>query len=149
MHLYRHFWKLVQKNKSGIIIYGVIILLMISIIASSSEVKFGGASDAGSLKERLDISYVDLDGSQLSRGLIDFLSQGNTCSDYGDYAQERINDLVFFSMTSFHFDIPEHFQERIDAGEVLPIEYRTFTPGASFTEHRWGVVMCFVRSRIE
>ena len=131
MHLYKHFWKMVKKNKTGIIIYSVIMIVMCVLVLFIANQEFREPGEEN-YSEPVDISYVDNDQSVLSRGLIDYLGKNNNMSDYAGKDSEEINDLVFFTITSYHFEIPEGFAEQINAGEECNVEYRSFVSGASY-----------------
>ncbi|MGN0346173.1 MAG: ABC transporter permease [Lachnospiraceae bacterium] len=131
MHLYKHFWKLVWKNKSGIIIYGIIMIVMSVLVLFIANQEFSEPGEEN-FNKPVDISYVDMDQSVLSRGLIEYIGKNNNLSNYAGKDSEEINDLVFFTITSYHFEIPEGFAEQINAGEECNVEYRSFVSGASY-----------------
>ncbi|MBP5606903.1 MAG: ABC transporter permease [Lachnospiraceae bacterium] len=122
MHLYKNFFRLLIQNRSGIIIYGcifVIMLVLLCVIAGSSD------SAEGEFKETYDISYVDNDDSVLSRGLIAYLSQNNNVQDYKDKSETGILDLVFFGISDYHMTIDKGFGESINKGEEAKLHYNT------------------------
>ncbi|MCR4585315.1 MAG: ABC transporter permease [Lachnospiraceae bacterium] len=122
MHLYKNFFRLLKQNRSGIIIYGcifVIMLVLLCVIAGSS------GSSEGEFKETYDISYIDNDDSVLSRGLIAYLSQSNNVQDYRDKSESAILDLIFFGISEYHMTIDKGFGDRINKGEEAKLRYNT------------------------
>lgn len=122
MHLYKNFFRLLKQNKTGIIIYGIIFILMLSllcIIANSVN------TAEGEFTKSYKISYVDNDDSTLSRGLISYLSAGNDVSDYSGKSESSIMDLVFFTASNYHMTIDKGFGEKINNGEDAAISYNT------------------------
>lgn len=131
MHLYKHFWKMVGKNRNGIIIYGIIMIVMTMFVLIVAKQEFSSPEES-EFSEPIDISYIDYDHSTLSEGLLAYLAQKNNLTDYSDKDSEEINDLVYFTITTYHMEIPEGFAEGIQAGEERNVEYRSFVTGASY-----------------
>lgn len=121
MHLYKHFFKLIGKNKSGLIIYGCIFIAMIfCIVLATSSVE----SESDSVKTvSYTIGYIDKDNSELSRGILDFLAKDNELVDMSDKDEDGIKTIVFFETVKYVFEIPEGFEADIAAGRDTNIEY--------------------------
>lgn len=135
MHLYKHFWKMLKNNKMGILIYlgiGAIMLLIIGII--SSDIVNDKSQDEIKMPS-VDISYLDNDNSVLSKGIIEYLSNDNEVTDYAGKTDEEINNVVYFSITDYHMEIPEGFQEAVESNieNMDLIEYRTGMSGSTET----------------
>lgn len=116
MHLFKNFFKLLSRNRTGLIIYGIITIVMAALLiltATAQKNNVGVTVEAKSY----DISYVDDDNSKLSQGLIDYLSEKNNVSDYSDKTETEISNIVFFGITSYHFTIPAGFSEDIESGD--------------------------------
>lgn len=137
MHLYKHFWKMLRNNKKGIILYlvvGAIIVGTTGIISDNVVKEENEDGETQIVAESVDISYVDNDNSVLSKGIIEYLSKDNVLTDYSDKTSEKINNLVYFSITEFHIDIPEGLQEDVILGnETKNIEYRTNAAESSYS----------------
>lgn len=131
MHLYKHFWKMVKQNREGIIIYSIIMIIMIVSICVVANQGYKDKAE-NDFSTSFDISYVDHDQSVLSKGLIDYLAAKNNVTDYADKSDEDINTLVFFTITSYHFEIPENFEAGINNGEERNIEYNSWVNGSSY-----------------
>lgn len=126
MHLYKYFWKLIARNKQGIIIYAVISIVMMIIAVSAVNGNVSKIDENGKLDitESLDISYIDYDDSVLSKGFINYLSKNNNLVDYKDKSNEEISNMLYFETVTFHIVIPKGFQEEI-VNEDVNVEYST------------------------
>ena len=102
MHLYKNFFKLLKNNRTGIIIYGVIFLVMVIGLAFSS--KASGGTDT-TYTRSYNVTYTDLDKTAFSRGFIEALSENNTVTDLENEGTDKVQDLVFFGMSDCHFTI--------------------------------------------
>ena len=122
MHLYKSFFRLLKRNPIGIIIYTsifVMMILLLVIIARSvqtSDTEFNNSNS---------ISYIDNDGSALSKGLIKYLSGQNKLTDYSGKSESKILDLVFFGISEYHMTIEKGFSEAVLAGDDSKIVYNT------------------------
>lgn len=127
MHLFKHFWKMIGRNKSGIIIYSIVTMVMVIMMAATYSSKNEKTADDGkvNLSERLDISYIDNDNSVLSNALINYLGKDNNLTENNDVNEETINDILYFEIVTFHIEIPEGFQQKTDNDEDVNIEYKT------------------------
>lgn len=125
MHLYKHFFKLIGRNVSGLIIYGMITLVMIAILGLQAK-SSGNTMGVSAATVSRSISYADNDNSALSKGLIDFLSVNNKVTDYSGRSETEISNIVFFAMTDYHFTIPEGMENEVEAGNTnLNISFET------------------------
>lgn len=122
MHLYKNFFRLLRHNLVGVIIYSVIFIAMILGLSMSAEAM--GPSDI-EYKKNYKISYADSDDSELSRGLIDYLSVENEVTDLSDRSEDSVLDMVFFSVTEYHMVIDEGFEDAVESGEDAKITYTT------------------------
>lgn len=122
MHLYKNFFRLLKNNKTGIIIYGCIFVIMIILLCAIAG---ANSSPEGEFKKSYDMSYKDNDDSVLSRGLIEYLSKNNNVYDYKDKSDTSILDMVFFGVSDYHMTIDKGFGDLIDAGEEGKICYNT------------------------
>lgn len=145
MQLFKQFWKLLSKNRQGLLIYSIIVLAMLLGIGMMAKNMFSEKGEE-SFVQSIKLSYVDNDGSVLSKGLIDFFSVNNTCKDYSELSDEEINDQVFFTISQFHIEIPENFQNRLQAGEDVHIEYVVSAQDASYARACVNTSDTFVNS---
>ncbi len=117
MHLFKHFFKLLSRNRTGLIIYGIITIVMAALLIFTASSQKNATTGVTVEAKSYDISYVDNDNSKLSEGLIEYLSENNNVSDYGDKDETEISNIVFFGITSYHFTIPEGFMDSIEDGD--------------------------------
>ncbi|MCQ2531530.1 MAG: ABC transporter permease [Saccharofermentans sp.] len=117
MHLFKMFFKLVNRNKTGLIIYGIITIVMLASLMMMVNSNAGDAAGISAEKKSYDISYIDNDDSELSKALVEYMDVNNTMTDYSDKNESEISNLVFFDITDFHMEIPEGFEEAIENGK--------------------------------
>lgn len=125
MHLFKHFFKLVSKNKTGLIIYGLIFLVMI-ILSMGSSLYLGSSYEQESEEvgdKRLTIGYIDGSGSELSKGLISNLSAGNDMTDISGRSEDNIKTMVFFTAYDAVITIGKDFDSKVDAGDASAVTY--------------------------
>jgi ABC-2 type transport system permease protein len=103
--------------------------MIFGLVASASSM---GSSDY-EFKSSYKISYTDNDGSDLSRGLIDYLSQENEVEDYAGKEESRVLDLVFFQVTEYHMDIEEGFEESVENDGEIKLTYTTSSESGGMT----------------
>lgn len=135
MHLFKHFWKLVSRNRMGIILYSIITVVML-IIAGVAVKDEGNKTDTEgqiNLSKSLDISYVDNDKSALSQAILEYIAKDNVIYDYSDKTEEEIKDLMYFEIITFHIEIPEGFQNKLSNDEEVNIEYSTSVQQSSYS----------------
>lgn len=134
MQLFKHFFKLLSRNRIGLVIYACITLVMTILLITTTQDQ--NKTEASVEKVAYKISYSDSDNSVLSRGLIDYLSEENVVSDYTDKNDTEVSNLVFFGITHFHMDIPEGFGESVAKGETDSlINYQTVAGNSSYVSY--------------
>jgi len=121
MHLYKSFFRLLKRNPIGIIIYASIFVMMIVLLFVIARMD----NTSTEFKNSNKISYIDNDGSELSRGLIRYLSIDNEVSDYSGKSESAILDLTFFNMSEYHMTIDKGFAEGVAKGDDSKISYVT------------------------
>lgn len=135
MHLYKHFFKLISRNRIGIIIYSSIAVVM--VISLMLSVKTAGVRAGVSVEVKsYVISYIDEDKSEVSKGLIEYLSKNNDVVDFEGRSETEISNLVFFDMTDFHLNIPKGFGDGVEEGETEnDISFTTNAGTEGFTSY--------------
>ena len=94
----------------------IVLLVVIAKMNPSSDTEFSRMSH---------ISYVDNDGSALSKGLISYLAQKNEMSDFNGKSESEILDIVFFGISEYHMTIDKGFAEAVVKGDDSKITYNT------------------------
>lgn len=128
MHLFKHFFKMTGKYKTGLVIYGIIFLVM--IIASMGSNLFMGdtytQTDSEAVGDkRLTIGYVDEADSELSRGLISCLSTANDMKDLKDRSEDNIKTMVYFTTVSSAIRLEKDFDVKVEKGDSDAVTYQS------------------------
>ena len=122
MHLYKSFFRLLRRNPIGIIIYAGIFVMMIVLLFVIAGFESSSSSEFNNSNK---ISYVDNDDSELSRGLIKYLSMNNEMSDFSGKSESAILDITFFGISEYHMTIDKGFAEAVMNGDDNKISYIT------------------------
>ncbi|MFA6828212.1 MAG: hypothetical protein WCQ74_01590, partial [Saccharofermentanales bacterium] len=69
MHLYKHFFKMLAREKMSIILYAIIFAVMVGLLSFIANQAIDNGNSQN-MAVSSDISYKDMDDSYLSRGLI-------------------------------------------------------------------------------
>ncbi len=120
MHLFKNFFRMLSKYKSGIIIYGVIFVVMIAVLLANG-LQFGAVKDKDSTNQvendTYTIGYTDNSDSELSRGLLEYLGENNELVDMSGKTEDNIKTMVFFVAVTAYIDIDEDFEAKALAGD--------------------------------
>lgn len=124
MHLYKNFLKMVGKQKSGIITYAIIFILMVFGMVGAAYSGNGGTAFGTSSVElsSYTIGYVDNSGSEASHGLIEYLGTNNTLIDLKDKSTDSVNTMVFFSTIECNLEINKDFASMISGDDYETLE---------------------------
>lgn len=120
MTVFKAFFKVLRKYKMSLIMYLVISLGIIYILSS-----FNTKGNASYYRVRQGIAVRDNDNSEISKGLIEYLSTINEIKNAEELTDEQITDMIYYTMISNSLIIPEGFGEAILNGEdasMLKIE---------------------------
>ena len=127
MQLYKNFFKLVKANKVSVVIAMLIMVVYaVSMIATAPYV-VDKDEESASVKtadyQNLGVLFRDNDGSELSAGIRKLIDKYGSIEDDTTSSEESINDILYFSLADYYIEVPEHFQEKIDAGEEIALSY--------------------------
>lgn len=111
------FWKIIKKNKMGIIIYTAITIVMLFVLSNSSF-KSGKSTYE---KTNIPFSVVDNDNSELSRSMIKSLARENMLVEC-DSDISKIRNSLFYRKMYYVLFIPKGYQDRVMAGEKVELE---------------------------
>ena len=127
MHLYKTFFKLLYKYKVIILSYLLIFGFLMTMIGTLNS------DQASNMFEEADytICYIDEDKSDLSKGIIDYLSMSNTVADVSGKSQSSIEDMMFFRVYMHEFKFDKGFQKNVLSGDKDGIEYISDLPSGS------------------
>lgn len=128
MQLYKNFFKLLKANKVSVliatiimVIYAVAMILSAPSIVDKTEET---ASEKSVDYKNLGVLFRDNDNSELSKGVRTLIDKYGSVEDT-TASEERINDILYFSISDYYIEVPENFQQRIDAGEEVSLDYQS------------------------
>jgi len=120
MTVFKAFFKVLRKYKMSLIMYLVISLGIIYILSS-----FNTKGNASYYRVSQGIAVRDNDNSEISKGLIEYLSTINEIKNAEELTDEQITDMIYYTRISNSLIIPEGFGEAILNGadaSMLKIE---------------------------
>ena len=127
MQLYKNFFKLVKANKAAVIIASIIMFVYAaSMIFSAPHIidkNETSATEKSVDYNNLGVLFRDNDKSELSSAIRKLIDNYGDVEDDTTSSEESINDILYFSISDFFIEVPEHFQEKIDAGEDISLSY--------------------------
>ena len=126
MHLYKNFFKMISKYKSGLIIYGCIFAVMIIVLMANGlpQVSRSGEDENANIADdSYTIGYIDNSDSALSKALIEYLDENNDMVDMSEKTEDNIKTMVFFAAVSASITIDEDFENKVIAGDDTAITY--------------------------
>lgn len=126
MHLYKNFFKMISKYKSGLIIYGCIFAVMIIVLLANGlpQVSRSGEDENANIADdSYTIGYIDNSDSALSKALIEYLDENNDMVDMSDKTEDNVKTMVFFAAVSASITIDEDFENKVIAGDDTAVTY--------------------------
>lgn len=129
MQVYKVFLRILMKQKFQILMYLMIFLGVGMIMSSQAVSNPNGTYEAYSHK----LAIFDEDRSELSRGMVKYLSEGNEVVELGD-DDEAIQDGLYNRSVHCVIRIPKGYGSSLaDGGEPLQTEV-TSLPGTIYVE---------------
>ena len=129
MQLYKNFFKLINANRFSISLYtGIMIVFALCMIWSAPfqiDKNSTNATERSADYKNLGVLYRDNDNSELSNGLRDLLKSYGSVEDDTKSSEESINDILYFNVADYFIEVQEGFQEKIDAGEEVSVDYNS------------------------
>ncbi|MBO4926629.1 MAG: ABC transporter permease [Clostridiales bacterium] len=127
MQLYKNFFKLIKANKYSVVIAMLIMVVYAVAMISTAPYVVNKDEESASVKtadyQNLGVLFRDNDGSELSAGIRKLIDKYGSIEDDTTSSEESINDILYFSLADYFIEVPEHFQEKIDAGEEIALSY--------------------------
>ncbi len=127
MQLYKNFFRMIRAHRGVVILYLAIMVIYTVSMIYSAPYAFDQNKTVDTEKSanysNLVVTLRDHDHSELSQGVQRFLE---TCGDVNvdeTSSEERINDILYFRLVDFYIEIPEGFQESVEAGEEPAMSY--------------------------
>lgn len=106
MIVFKSFFKVLRSYKISLIMYLVISLGIIYILSS-----FNTKGNASYYRVSQGIAVQDDDKSEVSKGLIEYLSTINGIKNADDYTDDQITDMIYYTRLSNRLLIPAGFGE--------------------------------------
>ena len=106
MIVFKSFFKVLRSYKISLIMYLVISLGIIYILSS-----FNTKGNASYYRVSQGIAVQDNDKSEVSKGLIEYLSTINGIKNADDYTDDQITDMIYYTRLSNRLLIPAGFGE--------------------------------------
>ncbi|MCR4991810.1 MAG: ABC transporter permease [Lachnospiraceae bacterium] len=106
MIVFKSFFKVLRSYKISLIMYLVISLGIIYILSS-----FNTKGNASYYRVSQGIAVQDNDKSEISKGLIEYLSTINGIKNADDYTDDQITDMIYYTRLSNRLLIPAGFGE--------------------------------------
>lgn len=128
MSVYKVFFRILNKQKMRVIMYLGIFLTMAFIISSQGEETQSRKFQAQSQK----LAVFDEDGSELSRGVIQYLAEGNEIVALEDEA-ETIQDELYNRNVTCVIRIPKGYGESLLGGNLIKPQITTI-PGTVYEQ---------------
>lgn len=123
MQVYKAVFKIIQKNLPQIMIYIVVFMVVALGLSSAGR----NPTDMDFTETKVNIAFINQDGSALSEGLKEYLSYSANMRDIPDET-EKLQDALFFREVEYIVRVPEGFSDKIMKGEAVKIE-KTAVPG--------------------
>ncbi len=107
MQVYKTFFKVLRKYRTGIMMYTVITIIMLSLLTASNS----QSSKDVTLKQ-YTLLVVDQDNSQISQNLVNYLDEVHNLQE-GTYTDDQIKDMLYYQSISEYIVIPKGFGDSI------------------------------------
>lgn len=117
MTIFKTFLKLVNKNKSHLILYTALLIAFTCITLSSDQ------ANINYVDAKPDVIIVDKDNSKLSNNLKNYFKQNSNLREEVD----NIEDELFYRFSSYVIYIPEGFEQSVIDGNIKEIEYKSIS----------------------
>jgi len=124
MQVFKAFLKILNRNKTAMIIY-LVIYLALTVAMSGSQAK-NDASDFSQVS--LVIGTDNQDKGELGEALVEYLSGKNTIKEIPSDREELL-DAMYYRRIQYVLVIPSDFTERFMAGEREDVLEGTVVPG--------------------
>lgn len=124
MQVYKAFFKVIYKNLPQIMIY---IVIFITLSVGLSNVN-SNPVDMDFTETKINIAYVDNDGSTLSKGFKNYLSKITNIVEIPDNAQ-KLQDALFFRDVEYIVRVPKGFTDGLMNSKTIQLE-KTAVPAS-------------------
>lgn len=126
MQVYKAFFRIIQHNRSQILIYLVVFMVLALLLNTT----YNPPQDTDFTKTKINIAFINEDGdSQLVKGLQTYLGENANLVDLPDEPQ-KLQDALFFREVSYILRVPAGFTQAMLSGQATQVE-KTTVPDSS------------------
>lgn len=126
MQVFKAFFKILNKNKTAMVIYIAIYMALMLVLSGN-----GAQNDTSDFSQvALDIGVENQDKGELGAALVEYLSKENNIKEVPK-DQEELLDAMYYREMHYVLVIPEDFTEKFIAGQRGELLEGTVVPGNS------------------
>ncbi len=126
MQVFNAFLKIMRKHWIAIAIYIGLYAVILSMISST----YGDSLDSNFEMTSVDISVIDRDHSDASKGLTEYLGSMHRLIEIED-DETVIQDYIYYRYVNYVLMIPEGFEEKLLAGETEELVWNVQAPDST------------------
>ncbi|MBR3760051.1 MAG: ABC transporter permease [Ruminococcus sp.] len=128
MKIFETFMKIMRKHlKLSLIYISVFMVVGIMMTKSSSD------SEDGYKARRLRVSVTDLDDTEASRAVVDFIAKNHDIVKVSDDMNKQL-DSLYYSKTHIILTIENGYSEKLEHGETTGLFNELSVPGTNMTQ---------------
>jgi ABC-2 type transport system permease protein len=127
MQVYKAFFRVIQKNRTQIMIYLVVFMALALLLSGT----YNPPQDTDFTKVKVNIAFINDDvDSQLVDGLKSYLAENANLVDIPDETQ-KLQDALFFRQVEYIVRVPAGFTQAMLAGQDVQLEKTTVPDSTS------------------
>ena len=127
MQVYKALFKVIQKNRTLLMIYLVVFMVLALLLSGS----YNPPQDTDFTKVKVNIAFInDAGDSQLVAGLKTYLAENANLVDIPDETQ-KLQDALFFRQVEYIVRVPDGFTQAMLNGEAVQLEKTTVPDSTS------------------
>ena len=127
MKIFKAFMKVLLKRLNSSLIY-VVIFISIGFAMTKSS-----SSEKGYENVRLNINVTDLDDSEASRAVIEYIKKNHDLVEVGGSKDEQL-DALYYQKADIILTIDKGFSDKLKSGETKELFNEYIVPGTYRTE---------------
>ena len=126
MQVFKAFVKIMKKHWVSIAVYIGLYTVMLFLISYQYEDTYNENFQS----TNVDISVIDRDNSEASKGLTNYLDNKHRIVEIED-KEESIQDHIYYRYVNYVLIIPEGFEDKLLSGETKNLVENVRIPGSS------------------
>ncbi len=127
MQVFKTFMKVIKKRLNVSMIY-IVVFIIIGIVMTNSV-----SNDGNFTQTKLKISITDLDDTQASRALVDYISKGNKIVSVKN-DMDSITDAIFYRNADIILTVNKGYAQKLSDGETYGLFSNYRIPGSYTAE---------------